>query len=181
MKRQRAIRLSSPFLTTPCNHPLAISNISNDRLLATLPVLIGSPLSIPYFVFSRFTSMSVHHPQGCASRVKVVRNILQGCWSSSGFPEWANLRWDFEEWNELWTHWFSSVLLLFEVFHFEYSCVLIASSALKVLMTWFTSMSIKIKNFKHLKKLFFPRVLNIDVLSWHTGQPFCLFEEVFLQ
>lgn len=48
MNRQNPIGLPSFFLTPPCNHPLTLTSLMTDRLLAAFPVLLGLPLALSH-------------------------------------------------------------------------------------------------------------------------------------
>lgn len=114
MNRQRPISLHSFFLTTPRNHLLAIflTSLMTDRLLSAFPVPVRFLLPLLYSsLHSVFWQSSV-----CVSGVFTVQKVVpvewrvQETWAKRvavGFiqlcPQWANLRWDFEELNGLWT------------------------------------------------------------------------------
>lgn len=113
MNRQRPISLHSFFLTTPRNHLLAIflTSLMTDRLLSAFPVPVRFLLPLLYSsLHSVFWQSSV-----CVSGVFTVQKVVpvewrvQETWAQRvavGFiqlcPQWANLRWDFEELNGLW-------------------------------------------------------------------------------
>lgn len=82
MNRQRPIGLPSLFLTPPCNHPLILTSLMTDRLLAAFPVLVGFPLplshSSTHFVFWRSSVMCDHHPEGSASE-GCKKHVSVGC------------------------------------------------------------------------------------------------------
>lgn len=109
MNRQRPISLPSLFLTVTTQRNLChLQHLQWqidcwERFLSSSGSLRPSPRS----VFWRLSAMCIHCPQSSYNEAKGVRHtspvVVRFVLSSFRYLQWAHLRWEFEEWNELWT------------------------------------------------------------------------------